>query len=97
MVLKSYFVYILASKKRGTLYIGVTNDLIRRVYEHKNNLVKGFTSKYNIHMLVYYEQFDNVESAILREKRLKYWHRNWKIRLIEEANPGWKDLYNDII
>jgi putative endonuclease len=90
---KQYFVYILASKPRGTLYIGVTNDLIRRVYEHKNGFVEGFTRRYNVHQLVYYEQCENVESAIQREKHLKAWHRKWKIRLIEEANPDWKDLY----
>ena len=86
-VMKKYFVYILASKRNGTLYIGVTNDLIRRVYEHKNNLIGGFTNKYNVHRLVYYEQFDNIEYAIQREKRLKKWNRTWKLKLIEKENP----------
>jgi putative endonuclease len=86
----------LASKRHGTLYIGVTNDLIKRVYEHKNGFVEGFTKKYGVHMLVYYEQCESIESAIRREKQLKVWHRNWKIRLIEEANPDWKDLYSVI-
>ncbi|MHB8105310.1 MAG: GIY-YIG nuclease family protein [Dehalococcoidales bacterium] len=94
--MKLYYVYILASKRHGTLYIGVTNDLVRRVYEHKNDFVEGFTKKYNVHMLVYYEQCESIESAIQREKQLKAWHRAWKIRLIEEANPDWKDLYDVI-
>ncbi len=96
-VMKYYYVYILASKRKGTLYIGVTNDLIRRVYEHKNGFVEGFTKRYNVHKLVYYEQTESIESAIQREKRLKVWHRDWKIKLIEEMNPDWKDLYEEII
>ena len=92
----TYYVYILASKRNGTLYIGVTNDLIRRIYEHKNYLIEGFTKKYKVHKLVYYEQYNNAEAAIQREKRLKFWHRKWKIRLIEETNPEWKDLYEEI-
>jgi putative endonuclease len=95
--LKIYYVYILASKRNGTLYIGVTNDLLRRAYEHKNGLVEGFTKRYSVHMLVYYEQYDSAEAAIQREKRLKFWHRKWKIRLIEETNQEWKDLYEEII
>ena len=95
--LNCYYVYILTSKRNGTLYIGVTNNLIRRIYEHKNGLIKGFTNKYSVHKLVYYQQCENVESAIQREKQLKVWHRSWKIRLIEETNPEWKDLYDDII
>ncbi len=95
--MKTYYIYILASRRNGTLYIGITNNLVRRVYEHKNNLVKGFTLKYKVHRLVYYEQHDNVDSAIQREKQLKSWHRRWKIRLIEEMNPEWKDLYQDIM
>jgi putative endonuclease len=87
----------MASRRNGTLYIGVTNELARLVYEHKNNLIKGFTEKYYVHTLVYYEQCDNIESAIQREKRLKVWQRNWKIRLIEENNPDWKDLYEEVI
>ncbi len=93
--MKTYYVYVLSSKRNGTLYIGVTNDLIRRVYEHKPNLIAGFTSKYNVHRLVYYEQFDNIEYAIHREKRLKKWNRKWKLALIEKENPNWNDLYKD--
>jgi putative endonuclease len=95
-VVKSYYVYILASKRKGTLYTGVTDDLIRRTYEHKNNLVEGFTKKYGVHMLVHYEQCESIESAIQREKQLKTWHRNWKVRLIEQTNPDWIDLYDDL-
>jgi putative endonuclease len=87
---------MLASKHNGTLYIGVTDNLVRRVYEHKNDMVEGFTKRYGVHMLVYYEQHDNVEAAIQREKRLKFWHRKWKIRLIEESNPEWQDLYEQL-
>ncbi len=94
--MKSYYVYMLASKRNGTLYIGVTNDLVRRVYEHKQGLVEGFTKKYNVHNLVYFEETNDVESAITREKRLKKWNRKWKIELIEKTNPGWKDLYSEI-
>jgi putative endonuclease len=88
-----YWVYILASAIGGTLYIGVTNDLVRRVYEHKTNAVPGFTGRYRIHRLVYFEQFGDIENAIRREKRLKKWNRSWKIRLIEERNPNWDDLF----
>jgi putative endonuclease len=88
-----YFVYILASRIGGTLYIGVTNDLIRRVFEHKSKFVRGFTKRYDVVRLVYYEQYEDIEQAILREKRLKNWNRAWKIRLIEEKNPNWIDLY----
>ncbi|MBN1571760.1 MAG: GIY-YIG nuclease family protein [Deltaproteobacteria bacterium] len=95
--MKSYYVYILANKRNGTLYIGVTNDLTKRVYEHKNNLVDGFTQKYGIHILVYYEETNSVESAIEREKLLKKWNRKWKLELIEKNNPEWKDLYYKII
>jgi putative endonuclease len=91
-----YFVYIQASKIGGTLYTGVTNDLIRRVYEHKANIVKGFTKKYGVHRLVYFEAHDGIEAAILREKQIKKWNRAWKVRLIEERNPNWDDLYNSI-
>jgi putative endonuclease len=87
----------LASKRNGTLYIGVTSNLIKRIYEHKNNLIEGFTKKYNIHNLVYYEITEDVNSAITREKQLKIWKRNWKIELIEKNNPGWKDLYFELI
>ena len=97
MTMKKYYIYILASKYNGTLYIGVTNDLIRRVYEHKNDLNNGFTKKYGVHRLVYYEQYDEVVNAIQREKRLKKWNRQWKIELIEKENPEWKDLYLQLI
>ncbi len=93
---QGYFVYILASKIGGTLYVGVTNDLVRRIFEHKSNAVEGFTEKYGIHHLVYFEHFDEIENAIQREKRIKKWKRNWKIRLIEELNPNWTDLYPNI-
>lgn len=93
---RSYWVYVLASKIGGTLYIGVTNDLIRRVYEHKEELAEGFTKKYEVHRLVYFEQHPDIEAAIQREKRLKKWNRKWKIRLIEETNPNWIDLYPSI-
>lgn len=93
---KSLYVYILASKRNGTLYIGVTNDLKRRVYEHKSNLIEGFTKAYHVHRLVYFEKIDDAYQAILREKRLKKWKRAWKIELIEEKNPEWKDLYGDL-
>jgi putative endonuclease len=95
--MKQYYVYILASKKNGTLYIGVTSDLVKRIYEHKQNLIDGFTKEHNIHDLVYYENYNKVEEAILREKQMKKWNRKWKIRLIEEKNSEWKDLYNEIL
>jgi len=95
--MKTYYVYILASKRNGTLYIGVSNDLIKRVYEHKNDFVPGFTSKYGVHRLVYYEQTDDARSAIEREKQLKKWNRKWKLELIEKTNPNWKDLYDELI
>jgi len=91
-----YYVYLLASKKYGTLYTGVTNDLIKRVYEHKESLVDGFTKKYKVHQLVYYEIHDDVHEAILREKQIKKWNRDWKINLIEKDNPHWIDLYNEL-
>jgi len=94
---KNYYVYILASKKNGTLYTGVTSDLIKRVFEHKNKLVKSFTQKYAINKLVYYEATENVESAIIREKQIKRWKRDWKIRQIEKMNPSWKDLYFELV
>jgi putative endonuclease len=95
--MKQYYVYILASKKNGTLYIGVTGDLVRRIYEHRQNLIDGFTRKYNVHDLVYYEIHERIEEAITREKQIKKWNRKWKLRLIEENNSGWKDLYNEIV
>jgi putative endonuclease len=93
---RSYWVYILASRIGGTLYIGVTNNLVRRIYEHRNGLVDGFTKKYHVHGLVYFEQYSDIETAITREKRLKRWNRAWKIQLIEELNPNWDDLYPQI-
>jgi putative endonuclease len=93
---RSYYVYILASRIGGTLYIGVTNDLVRRVYEHKSGTVEGFTKDYDVNRLVYFESFDDVEVAIQREKRLKKWPRVWKIALIEKDNPDWIDLYPEI-
>ncbi len=95
--MKQYFVYILASKKNGTLYIGVTSDLLGRVWQHKNKVVDGFTKKYDVNYLVYYEQTEDVWSALAREKQLKNWKRQWKIELIEKENPGWVDLYDDMI
>ena len=94
--MKEYYIYILASKFNGTLYIGVTNNLIKRVYEHKNNLIDGFTKKYSVHNLVYYESCASIETAITREKQLKKWNRAWKINLIETLNPKWKDLYIEL-
>jgi putative endonuclease len=91
-----YYVYILASRRNGTLYVGVTNDLLRRVYEHKSDLVDGFTKRYGVHLLVYHENTGDVASAIQREKQIKKWNRAWKIKMIERMNPGWKDLYNEI-
>ena len=95
--MKLYYIYILASNRNGTLYIGVTNDLIRRVYEHKNDIIDGFTKKYKVHMLVYYELANDIYSAIQREKRIKKWERKWKMELIEKMNPDWHDLYEDLV
>jgi putative endonuclease len=89
----TYFVYMLASSRYGTLYVGVTNDLARRVYEHKTKIIKGFTSQYDVTRLVWYEAYEQITDAIAREKELKKWRRDWKIRLIEEMNPEWEDLY----
>lgn len=94
--MKQGYIYILASQKNGTLYIGVTFDLIKRVYEHKNDLADGFSKRYRIHDLVYYECADDIEAAIHREKRLKKYPRQWKINLINQANPSWRDLYEEI-
>ena len=94
---EQYYVYILASQRNGTLYIGVTSNLIKRVYEHKNNLAAGFTQKYDVHRLVYFETTDDINSAIRREKQIKKWNRNWKIELIEKDNPDWKDLYSALL
>ena len=94
---KQFHVYILASKRNGTLYVGMTSDLIKRVWEHKNHLVDGFTKKYEVTRLIYFEKHDNPEQAIAREKRLKKWTRAWKIRLIEKSNPDWEDLYDGLL
>lgn len=93
----NYYVYILANKYNGTLYIGVTSNLIKRIWEHKNKLVDGFSKKFDIYMLVYFEPHKDVKDAILREKQIKKWNRAWKIRLIEKDNPEWEDLYSEII
>ncbi len=95
--MKQYFVYILASKRNGTLYIGVTNDLLRRVHEHKTGLVESFSKRYGVCMLVHFEQTQGVQGALMREKQLKKWERKWKLRLIEESNPAWKDLYGELM
>jgi putative endonuclease len=90
-------VYILASQRNGTLYIGVTSNLGKRVWEHKNNLASGFTKKYAVHQLVYFEMHKDMTAAITREKQIKKWNRAWKLKLIESANPEWKDLWSDIL
>ena len=95
-MMNAYYVYILASKPYGTLYAGVTSDLVKRVYQHKGDFVSGFTSQYGVHRLVWYEQHHDVEQAITREKQIKKWKRRWKIELIEKANPYWRDLYDRI-
>ena len=92
-----YYVYILASRPNGTLYIGVTNDLVRRAYEHREGLVDGFTKTHGVKTLVFFEPHDDIEHAIVREKRLKRWRRAWKIHLIERDNLEWRDLYDDIV
>lgn len=95
MFKKTYYTYVIASKKNGTLYIGVTGNLEKRMYEHKNETFEGFTKKYKIKNLVYYEETDDISLAITREKQLKFWKRAWKIELIEKENPGWEDLSGD--
>ena len=94
--MKDYYIYILASRRNGTLYIGVTNNLIKRVGEHRDDVTGGFTKRYKVHNLVYFEHTNDIRAALEREKRVKAWKRAWKIRLIEELNPEWKDLYNDL-
>jgi putative endonuclease len=94
---KNYYVYILVSRRNGTLYIGVTSDLLKRIWEHKNKLVEGFSGKYGVDKLVYYEQFKDAEYAIRREKRLKKYNRKWKLALIEKLNPDWRDVYEELI
>jgi len=94
--MQQYYVYILASKRNGTLYIGVTNNLKKRVYEHKNEIIDGFTKRYNVKNLVYYEATPDIRSAIIRERQMKKWYRKWKIKLIEKENPLWEDLYEKL-
>ena len=91
-----FFIYILASRRNGTLYVGLTSDLLKRVWEHKNHFVEGFTGKYDVDKLVYFEPHENADNAINREKRLKKWNRAWKIRLIEKHNPRWSDLFDQL-
>jgi len=93
----AYWVYILASRPGGTLYVGVTNDLIRRGFEHREGLVKGFTERYGIKMLVYFEPHETITAALQREKNIKHWSREWKIDLIVKNNPDWRDLYDEIV
>ena len=93
---KKSYVYILASRKNGTLYIGVTSNLVQRIWQHKNKMVAGFTAKYGVDQLVYYEEYSDITIAISREKRLKTWIRTWKLKLIEKSNPDWEDLYSKI-
>ena len=95
--MKQYYIYILTNRKKGVLYIGVTGNLIKRIWEHKNKVINGFSKKYNTDKLVYVENYTDPESAILREKRLKKWKRDWKIKLIESNNPEWKDLYDSLL
>ena len=90
-------VYMLASRRNGTLYVGVTSNLIKRIWEHKNNVVKGFTRKYGVHTLVWFELHETMESTISREKAIKEWKRDWKLKLIEQQNPTWRDLYSEIL
>jgi len=92
-----YYIYILANIRNGTLYTGWTNDLVRRVYEHKNDFVKGFTKKYGVHKLIYFEQCDDYDAALQREKQIKEWKRKWKLELIEKVNPLWQDLYDELL
>ena len=94
--MRQYYVYILASRPGGTLYVGVTNDLVRRIYEHRNGLVEGFTKQYHVHRLVYFEVYSSIHDALQREKNMKHWPRVWKTRLIGEKNPTWRDLYPEI-
>ena len=92
-----YYVYIITNKRYGTLYVGVTSDLVRRVYEHRSGFVEGFSTRHDLKLLVWYEAHENVNAAITREKRIKKWHRDWKINLIQALNPEWRDLYETIM
>ena len=91
-----FYVYLLTNKKEGRFYVGMTSDLPKRIWEHKSKIIDGFTKKYNLDQLVYYEVFDDADNAIRREKRLKRWNRDWKIQAVEELNPSWEDLYAEI-
>jgi putative endonuclease len=91
-----YYVYLMANRKHGTLYVGVTRDLVRRGYQHRTNAVKGFTSRYQVHLLVWFETYEDPLTAIAREKEIKKWRRDWKINLVERTNPEWADLYESI-
>ena len=95
--MKQPAVYILASARNGTLYVGVTGDLVKRIWQHRNDMAEGFTRRYGVHDLVWYELHGTMEAAIVREKRIKGWRRGWKLRLIEEGNPKWTDLYASIV
>jgi putative endonuclease len=97
MIDKRAAVYILASKRNGTLYTGVTTDLAKRVWEHKNDVTAGFTEKYKVHILVYYELHDDIMTAVTREKQIKKWNRAWKLELIENRNPEWRDLWDELV
>ena len=92
----NYFVYVLTNKPRGTLYVGVTNDLVRRIYQHREGLMPGFTQRYGLKQLVYFETYDDPYRAIQREKNIKHWSRLWKLELVQNSNPQWRALYNDI-
>jgi putative endonuclease len=94
---KRYFVYMLANRPKGVLYVGVTSDLARRIWEHKTKVVPGFTSKYGVTVLVYYEEYGSILEARERERALKHWRRAWKLKLIEEMNPSWRDLYDELV
>ncbi len=96
-LMRPSYVYMLASKRNGTLYIGVTSDLVQRIWQHKNDVVEGFTKRYRVHTLVWYEEHGSIQDAIQREKNIKEWKRAWKIELIQQSNPSWRDLYSDII
>jgi putative endonuclease len=97
LMAKRYFVYVLANKRQGVMYVGVTNDLARRTFEHKSKIILGFTSRYGVSKLVYYEEYSSILEARDRERALKHWRRPWKFKLIEELNPDWRDLYEDLI
>jgi putative endonuclease len=93
---RQYYVYIMTNKAYGTLYVGITNDLVRRTWEHRNSLIDGFTKEHELHDLVWFEVHDDVEEAIRREKLIKKWHRDWKVNLVQAGNPGWRDLFEEI-